>query len=169
MFELLYPLLWRCSHEIFNKIWWEGKNVVVTRAHPMSTICLTILDSYTAMKIIQHKTLLGMYGSPRQAKIHHVIVHVMSRNNRADRFFTNNDWRCNIVSSMHGIIKTLFSRVMIEFSQTFRRAMQRIIHCSEWICKHVPVYIVITAVVALIESIFRNNMFNFCLPYRFNL
>ena len=104
------------------------------------------------------KTLLEMCGSPRQAKVHHVIVQVMSRSNRANRFFINNDRRCYVVSPIYSFIKTICLWKMTEFRQTFAWRVQRIIHCSEWICKHVLMFIFIISVNSMIGFVFWNDV-----------
>ena len=46
--------------------------------------------------------------------------------------------------------------------------MQRIVDCGEWKCKHVLMFFSVARMVSFLPH-FRNDMFDFCLPHRFNL
>ena len=85
----------------------------------------------------------------------------MSRSNGADRFFVNNDGRCYIIFPIYGIMNTVRSWVMTGFCQTFAWPVHRVIYCSEWICKHVLLFVSIITGDSLIEAALRNDMFNF--------
>ena len=164
---LLHPLPWWCSQEIVNEVWWKGhwRQSTSYKLGVFGSISQLNTDIVTK----EAHGLSDMYDSPRQTEIHHLIIHVMSQSNRDDRSFVNNDGRCYIVFPIYGMTKTVCSWVMAEFNQSVAWPVQRIIHCSDWICKHVLMFISITAGDSLIEAAFQNDMFNFCLQYRFYL
>ena len=75
----------------------------------------------------------------------------------------------NIVFPIYNIVQIVCSHVMTEFWQTNTWMMQRVINCSEWICKHV-----FMSMIMIFVNFFKTiaswyDVFNFGFPDRFHL